>query len=457
MKSQAYDGPTSYSAASIERCARRSISEMTVPALSGPRAQVTAGTLGQQTALCIVDTGGRYATGAPTARTMHEHAPPPPPPETHGWPHAEHPLPPPPETRPVRRTVAVRTVVLIAVLALIAGGGAAYGIARAQSSSSSITIGYDTTPLSSTTQSVAAVARSLAPAVGTVIATLSSTSSSIGSGFVIAHSGRVSYLVTNNHVVTGSSNVHVLMPTGASFAATVVGADRLDDLAVLSVASTSLPVVTFGDSAQLQVGQPVVAIGSPLGDQGSVTAGVISALHRTISPSNESGTQTETLEDVLQTDAPINPGNSGGPLADLGGRVVGVNVATAGSGTSIGFSIPANLARQVAGDLIAHRQVQHPFLGIAYLDAIQAIEQGRGFSGPGVLVTQVSPGTPAAQAGFQPGDILQSIDGVAIDNGETLGGLLQTKRDGEQISCTVLRSGKTVTLTPTLEERPGGA
>ncbi|HKR99315.1 MAG TPA: S1C family serine protease, partial [Candidatus Dormibacteraeota bacterium] len=150
-----------------------------------------------------------------------------------------------------------------------------------------------------------------------------------------------------------------------------------------------------------------------------------------------------------------NPGNSGGPLADLGGRVVGVNVAVAGNATNIGYTIPSNLARQVATSLMQHQTVQHPFLGIGYLDAIDAVEAGRGFSGPGVLITTVSANSPASQAGFQNNDILQAINGVSIDNGQTLGGLIQDKHVGDKITCTVRRGGQTVTLTATLEERPG--
>jgi serine protease Do len=161
------------------------------------------------------------------------------------------------------------------------------------------------------------------------------------------------------------------------------------------------------------------------------------------------------LQDVLQTDASINPGNSGGPLADVEGRVVGVNVAIAGNATNIGYSIPANLARQVAAQLMAHKRVQHPFLGIAYLDSIDAIEAGQGFNGPGVLVRTVSPNTPASQAGFQTGDILVAVDGVNIENGQTLGGLIQNKQVGEQVQFMVHRGSQSLTLTATLEERPG--
>ena len=308
-------------------------------------------------------------------------------------------------------------------------------------------------PVKAGTTTAVDVARHLAPAVGTIIATQSS-STALGSGFVIAHDTSVSYLVTNNHVVEGATTLHVVMPDGQQFTATLVGTDVLDDIAVVSVPSTSLPQATFGTSSGLSVGESVIAIGSPLGDQGSVTVGVISALHRTISASGEAGSASEMLEDVLQTDASINPGNSGGPLADSAGNVIGVNVATAGNANNIGYSIPADLARSVAETLIRHQKVQHPFLGVGYLDSIAAIRNNTPFNGAGVLVSKVSAGTPAARAGFRVNDILVAIDGISIDNGETLGGLIQDKKVGQTIRCTVRRGGSTITLTPTLEERP---
>jgi putative serine protease PepD len=299
------------------------------------------------------------------------------------------------------------------------------------------------------------VARQLAPAVGTIIATQQGATG-LGSGFVMAKDSSVSYLVTNNHVVSGATSLHVVMPDGAEFTAQLVGTDALDDIAVVSVPSTSLALATFGTSSKLSVGESVIAIGSPLGDQGSVTLGVISALHRTIQASGQTAASSETLEDVLQTDASINPGNSGGPLADSAGDVVGVNVATAGNATNIGYSIPADLARYVAETLIAHQTVQHPFLGVAYYTSIQAIENGTPFTGPGVQVHTVSAGTPAAKSGFVVGDILVAIDGMAIDNGQTLGGLIQPHHDGDSIACTVRRGSQMLTLNATLVERPSG-
>ena len=360
-------------------------------------------------------------------------------------------LPPPPPPSP--RGTALRSSWAMLLAGALVGGLVVFAATFAVGRGGVAEVHVNGNPAHAGTTAAVEVARELAPAVGTIVA-LQQGATGIGSGFVIAHDASVSYLVTNNHVVTGATSLHVVMPGGDQFAGTLVGTDPLDDIAVVSVPSTSLPTATFGTSSKLSVGETVIAIGSPLGDQGSVTVGVISALHRTITASGEAGASSETLEDVLQTDASINPGNSGGPLADSSGEVVGVNVATAGNATNIGYSIPADLARYVAETLISHQKVQHPFLGIAYYTSTAAIQNGTPFSGPGVLVHRVSPNTPAAKAGFQVGDILVAIDGVSIDNGETLGGLIQVHKVGDTITCTVRRGGQTLTLQATLVERP---
>jgi putative serine protease PepD len=314
----------------------------------------------------------------------------------------------------------------------------------------------DSPARATTSGNAVSVAQQLGPAVGTIIVKAAG-GNALGSGFVIAHDGNVSYLLTNNHVVTGATDLHVVMPGGRNLVATVVGTDSFDDLAVVSVPDGSLPVATFGPSSKLSVGQPVVAIGSPLGNEGSVTEGVISALHRTITAGSDIGGQTENLQDVLQTDASINRGNSGGPLADIDGRVIGVNVAIAGNSNNIGYSIPSDLAQQVAMSLIAHEKVQHPFLGVSYLTSIEAVEAGQGFDGPGVMVRDVSSGSPAAKAGFQKNDILQAVGGVKIDNGATLGGLIQQHKVGDSVDFTVKRGGNVIHLSAQLTDRPGNA
>ena len=333
-------------------------------------------------------------------------------------------------------------------------------VSRGNNNGNSTPLAVDHSQLQSgaaSTADVVTVAQNLGPAVGTIIAKHTvSANDSLGSGFVISQDSSHSFMLTNNHVVEGATSLNVIMPGGKNLTATVVGTDTFDDLAVISVPDSSLQKAVFGDSSQLKVGQQVVAIGSPLGNEGSVTAGIISSLHRTISAGG-SGSSSETLQDVLQTDASINPGNSGGPLADIEGRVVGVNVAVAGNASNIGFSIPSVLAMNVADDLIHHRTVGHPFLGISYLTSIDAVEQGQGFDGAGVLVTTVADSSPASQAGFRVNDILQAVDGVYIDNGETLGGLIQRHKVGDKVDFTVKRGDQVLHLSATLVNRPASA
>jgi putative serine protease PepD len=331
--------------------------------------------------------------------------------------------------------------------------------ARGNSTPGTATIAVDSNPISLGVGSGAnavSVAQQLGPAVGTVIAQhTDSSNDSLGSGFVVSVTGGTSYLLTNNHVVTGATDLHVVMPGGKNLKATLVGTDTRDDLAVVSV-SANLPTAVFGKSKDLKVGQEVVAIGSPLGNEGSVTSGVISALHRTISAGGSGGTSSETLLDVLQTDASINPGNSGGPLADSAGRVIGVNVAIAGQGTNIGFSIPSDFASQVAQSLIKHETVHHPFIGIGYYDAIAATEKGKAFDGPGVYINDVVSGSPADKAGIKTGDIVVGIDGVNLDNGQTVGGVLELHKVGDTIKFDLNRNGQKLTVNVTLVDRPAG-
>ena len=360
-----------------------------------------------------------------------------------------------PERGPHRATRGPALVVGATMLAIGLAAGAAVTAAVGRGGGGTATLVADTSPIQGGGGTAVSVAHSLGPAVGTVIARRGGAGQgALGSGFVIAHDQSHSYLLTNNHVVGGGGDLHLIMPGGRNLHADVVGTDAFDDLAVLGVDDTSLPVAVFGSSAQLAVGQQVVAIGSPLGNEGSVTSGVVSALHRTIKAGAQGSAQSEDLQDVLQTDASINPGNSGGPLADTEGRVVGVNVAIAGNASNIGFSIPSDLAESVARDLIAQHTVRHPFLGIKYMTAIDATQAGQGFDGAGVLVTDVQDGSPAASAGFHANDILQKVDDVAIDNGQTLGGLIQRHHVGDAVHFTLRRGSQQVVLTATLSDRP---
>jgi putative serine protease PepD len=301
----------------------------------------------------------------------------------------------------------------------------------------------------------ARVAEILGPAVGTVIV---NTSGGIGegSGFVVSAEAAVSYMVTNNHVIDGARKVQVLMPDGKHFVAKIQGADPIQDIAVLRLDDPKLPRATFGDSTKVRVGQPVVAIGSPLGNQGSVTTGIISAPHRSIQAGgrNPTSLQSESLPDVLQTDAPINPGNSGGPLADAAGQVIGVNTAASTNANRIGFAIPSLIAKRIAEALIAGRKPGHPYLGVCYAGEAQALASGTTFSGFGAVVSKTLPGTPAEKAGVKAGDTIQAVDGIPLNNGQTLGGVIQLHNPGETVKITVARGGGTTDLNLTLGDRP---
>lgn len=298
----------------------------------------------------------------------------------------------------------------------------------------------------------------LAPAVGLIIA---STGSGVaeGSGFVVAHDAAASYMLTNNHVVSGATRVEVLLPSGRHFTAQVLGTDSIEDIAVLKIADPTLPLAEFGDSTKVRAGQPVAAIGSPEGASGfgSVTVGVISAVHRTLNNVGGSRTQAgENLPDVIQTDAPINPGNSGGPLADADGRVIGVNTAGSTSANSIGYAIPSRVAKRIAEDLMAGRRPGHPYVGVSYQD-LAAYLSGHSSSaveGYGIVVSCVVTASPADRAGIRANDVVEKVDGTDLNNGQTLGGVLQLHRPGDTVPFVVRRGSGVTTLSVTLGDRP---
>ena len=297
------------------------------------------------------------------------------------------------------------------------------------------------------------VVQVLGPAVAELIVRTNGGGGGIGSAFVISHDSGASYLVTNNHVVANATKLIVLMPDGRHFTGTVQGTDPLQDIAVVKVSDWSLPLAQFGDSTKVKVGQQVVAIGNPLGNQASVTSGIISALHRTISASTGAGTAAESLPDVMQTDAAINPGNSGGPLADAEGNVIGVNTASNAAGQGIGYAIPSLIAKRIAQDLIAGRKPGHPYMGVCYQSEDSFLASGTDIPGYGVLVTAALPGTPAAKAGLKAGDLIEKVDDVELNNGQTLGGAIQPHAPGDTVQLTVLRAGSTTTLPLTLADR----
>jgi putative serine protease PepD len=300
------------------------------------------------------------------------------------------------------------------------------------------------------------VAAVLEPAVAEVIVNTTSRSVDEGTAFSIAHEGANTYMVTNNHVIASAAKIQVLFLDGRHFTATLKGTDATGDIAVLSVPDSSLPLATFADSSKVTIGEQVMAIGSPLGTAGAVTTGIISVLHRTITAGGSISTPSETLKDVMQTDAAINPGNSGGPLADGDGNVVGVTTAADSTGTNVGFAIPSLLVKRLADDLIAGRTPTHPFLGIQLQEESDSLASGVAVAAYGTLVQSVVTGTAAAKAGLQKGDIIQKVDGVSLNNGQTLAGVLELHEVGDTVTLSVLRNGGSQEVPVVLGERPAG-
>jgi putative serine protease PepD len=261
-----------------------------------------------------------------------------------------------------------------------------------------------------------------------------------GSGFVYDTSG---HIVTNDHVVSGSTTIKVKLPTGKSYPATVVGEDPSTDLAVVKIDAPAgaLKPLALGDSSDVEVGDGVVAIGSPFGLAGSVTSGIVSALNRTIQapPPNQF-----SILGAIQTDAAINHGNSGGPLLDLHGKVIGVNSqiqSDSGGNDGVGFAIPSNTVKRVASQLISSGKVQHAFLGVS-------------LSAGSTRIAEVRAGTPADRAGLQVGDVVTAIDGKQVSTTTALQAAIDAKRPGDKVSVAFTRNGSDKTLEVELGVRP---
>jgi S1-C subfamily serine protease len=297
---------------------------------------------------------------------------------------------------------------------------------------------------------VTSVARDLAPSVANLRVTRRLRGGRVamggGSAVVIAPDG---FLLTSAHVVEGASGGEASFVDGRAMRFTVAGADPLSDLAVLRAEAQDLIPANLGDAGELQVGQLVVAIGNPHGYAGSVTAGVVSALGRSLPVGRRGGPQ-RMVENVVQTDAALNPGNSGGALVDGAGRVVGINTAVAGVG--LGLAVPINEAtRRIVAVLMADGRVRRAWLGVAVgprplpprvagrLDRDRAIE-----------VIEIVEGSPADQAGLRPEDLLVELDGVALAATDDLQRLMTAERIGEPVRATVVREGelRAITLVP---------
>jgi putative serine protease PepD len=356
---------------------------------------------------------------------------------------------------------------VVTALALLVGlvGGIAGGAAWQQwHDESSPTVGtlsevetVTKAPLPADNGSIAAVAQKLLPSTVQVLADYDGAEQgATGSGFVLDRQGHV---VTNNHVVadadTTKGKVIVVNSQGERFPATIVGRSSAYDLAVLQVEGLEdVAPAALGSSTDLQVGEGVVAIGSPLGLSSTVTSGIVSALNRPVSTSGEAENETSFIN-AIQTDAAINPGNSGGPLVDLRGRVIGVNSAIAtvagsasgeGGNIGVGFAIPIEQVRVTADQILNDGEARYPVIG--------ASVKSDG-SGDGAHIDAVQAGSPAASAGLEKGDVVNALNGKPVTDNASLIVAIRSHLPGDEVTLTVVRDGKERSVKVELDSKVG--
>ena len=355
---------------------------------------------------------------------------------------------------------------LIIGFIVVGVGGGLIGAAIASPNSSSSASSTGNTAASGASSAAVCNATSVADKVLPSVVTISARGTGgggTGSGEVIKSDG---YILTNNHVIAIAANggsVEVLFSDGTSQAATIVGRDVTTDLAVLKVQDTQgLKPIALGSSSTVEVGQPVVALGAPLGLSGTVTSGIVSALDRTVEVPAEDN-KNALLVSAVQTDAAINPGNSGGALVNCADQLIGVpsagaTVPTENGGSSagnigIGFAIPVDIAKTISNEIIATGTVTHAFFGLQTVPIPEAAAAEAGVSG-GLYVAGVVPGGPAASAGLREGDVITEIDGAPATSNVQLQELTLTKKPGETVTLTYVRDGKTNKATVTLGSTP---
>lgn len=314
-----------------------------------------------------------------------------------------------------------------------------------------------------------AVAAAVTPSVVSIdVAT--QQGSGAGSGVVIDRSG---HILTNNHVVAGATargSIAVTLSDGRTYDATIVGTDPSTDLAVIKLANapSDLTPITLGDSEALKVGDPVMAVGNPLGLSGTVTTGIVSALNRPVSTSGSDespfGQQQQSGDEVvtnaIQTSAAINPGNSGGALVDNKGELIGINssIASLGQGAGsqsgnigIGFAIPVKEAKSIAEQLIKTGKAEHAFLGVTTRDTVVTDGSAKR---AGAQVASVSSGTPAANAGLKTGDVIIAVDGQRVDSATALVAQIREMKAGDKTTLTIIRGGSRQDVSVTLAVKP---
>ncbi len=315
-------------------------------------------------------------------------------------------------------------------------------------------------------ESIATVAKSVSPSVVSILSTSQQSSrfnqqyqqQSAGTGMIVSSNG---YIMTNKHVVDGASKVTVVLTDGKTYEnVDVLGSDPLNDVAFLKIKNvTGLPAITFGDSKTVRIGQTVIAIGNALGQyQNSVTSGIISGTGRPVLASSDgtSDGNTESLTDLIQTDAAINSGNSGGPLLNLKGQVIGINTAIAEDAQSIGFSIPISATKGLLNHLVKTGKVARAYLGVQYVSIDAQVKKQYDLSvDKGDYVTadrgnSVQANGPADKAGIKDGDVIIKVNGAKVGEVASVSSLVSEYEPGEKVDVTVVRDGKELTVSVTL-------
>ncbi|MBR3172634.1 trypsin-like peptidase domain-containing protein [Candidatus Saccharibacteria bacterium] len=376
---------------------------------------------------------------------------------------------------PVADTVpkANRTAIVLASIALILGaGGLALGWMGYNKTSTPLTfLNSDTDGNSAnfTEGSIAEVADKVSKSVVSIVTSTKSTnffgqsydSSAAGTGIIVSEDG---YILTNKHVISGATKATVVLDDGTSYEdVEIVATDPLNDIAFLKINGVSgLTSATLGDSKTISVGQQVIAIGNALGQyQNTVTSGIISGIGRSVTASDESGYNTETLTDMIQTDAAINSGNSGGPLVNAAGQVIGINTATSSSAENMGFAIPISSAKGMLDQLTANGKAERTYLGVYSLDITPEVakkynlpvSEGVYLYSPSNYSAIVKNG-PAAKAGLKEKDIITKINGVKIGVAGSLANLIGEYKPGDTVQLTVIRDGNETAINVTLEGYP---
>ena len=268
-----------------------------------------------------------------------------------------------------------------------------------------------------------------------------------GSGIIIKKDG---YILTNNHVTENADDIEVNLNNGKSYKAEIVGRDNITDLAVLKINpdKPDLPEAKLGNSSKLRIGDWVIAVGSPLGYEETVTHGIISAINRRVR-------DIPASVDFIQTDAAINPGNSGGPLISLNGEVIGVNTAIRADAQNIGFAIPVNTAKNIADQLIKHKTITRPWVGIEMKELqLGAMGIGNAYGQNKIQINKIWPGSPAEKGGLKKGDLILKVDGKKIEDARDIQEQVRTHKVGDSIKFEVLRNKQKITVNLITEKLP---